>query len=245
MSDACPGCGRTVVPGGKFCRGCGRPLVQDAVQAPQTASARPVCGYCATPLVQDAHFCHQCGTTTAGKAPAKEPQADAKEDRTVVLGPLPGPEPQGRDEAITTALPRTSTAAPAVSPRESLRTDQVVTIVSHDSDDRSPRAGRPACGSCGAPASGAGRFCRACGAPLVGPQASRPSGLDTSSCPGCGHEVEAWAGFCRHCGHTLGAKAGERQPRVGPGAGRACEICGAPNAGAGGTCSYCARATAR
>ena len=243
VSDACPGCGRAVVSGGKFCRGCGRPFVEQSLRAYlQPAAALPVCGSCATLLVEHARFCHRCGATTAWKAPEKEPHADPKEDRTVVLGTSPAAQGPAQVEAVTRVLPRALAASPVVSSSESLKTDQVVTIVSRDPDD-TPHAGTPGCSNCGVSVSGLWRFCRACGAPLVGPQAARPSGLVVvSSCPSCGGEVEDWAGFCRHCGRSLGNRA---DPSRGtPATGRTCEICGAPNAGGTGMCPDCGSAVA-
>jgi len=55
--STCPGCGKPVTPGKKFCSNCGAPA------APVTAPPPPssVCAACGNPIKPGAKFCGKCG----------------------------------------------------------------------------------------------------------------------------------------------------------------------------------------
>jgi len=61
-TSTCPGCGRPIVPGKKFCRNCGAPVSVPAPAAPATTvPLPPACTACGNPLRPGAKFCGKCG----------------------------------------------------------------------------------------------------------------------------------------------------------------------------------------
>lgn len=59
----CPGCGKPITPGKKFCSNCGASVSAPAPAAPVTASPPPssVCAACGNPIKPGAKFCAKCG----------------------------------------------------------------------------------------------------------------------------------------------------------------------------------------
>ena len=55
----CPSCGTALVPGTRFCGGCG------AGTAEPNSSAPASCTVCRTPLPSDVKFCAKCGTSAS------------------------------------------------------------------------------------------------------------------------------------------------------------------------------------
>jgi uncharacterized OB-fold protein len=56
----CPSCGKTVLPGAKFCGSCGAKIAGDTKTSP-APSSRPVCPSCGQPVSPGAKFCGSCG----------------------------------------------------------------------------------------------------------------------------------------------------------------------------------------
>lgn len=59
-NPSCPGCGKQLAPGSKFCGGCGT-KVGAAAPSPIAASGRPSCPHCQAVLKPNARFCGKCG----------------------------------------------------------------------------------------------------------------------------------------------------------------------------------------
>jgi len=59
-TSTCPGCGRPIVPGNKFCRSCGAPVGATAPVTPGPPSPA-VCTGCGNPIRPGAKFCAKCG----------------------------------------------------------------------------------------------------------------------------------------------------------------------------------------
>lgn len=61
--STCPGCGKPLTPGKKFCSNCGTPVSVPAPAAPVTAPPPPslVCTECGNPIKPGAKFCAKCG----------------------------------------------------------------------------------------------------------------------------------------------------------------------------------------
>jgi len=60
--STCPGCGKPIAHGKKFCSGCGAPVSAPAPATPATpAPPLSVCTACGNPLRPGAKFCGKCG----------------------------------------------------------------------------------------------------------------------------------------------------------------------------------------
>jgi len=58
----CPYCQHPISDGAKFCRNCGRPVVIEAMAAPQQpANIGRICPHCQQPVGKNAQFCRHCG----------------------------------------------------------------------------------------------------------------------------------------------------------------------------------------
>ena len=62
-TSTCPGCGKPVTPGKKFCSNCGAPVSAPAPAVPVTAVSPQslVCTACGNPIKPTAKFCGKCG----------------------------------------------------------------------------------------------------------------------------------------------------------------------------------------
>lgn len=99
----CPGCGREVAPGLKFCTECGHSMQGIT----ETDAASTTCPRCGSAIPAGSRFCISCGYPAAGEQPARESQtvqqADGRDAVTTENGQhasgaaQPGPQAPGVD----------------------------------------------------------------------------------------------------------------------------------------------------
>ncbi len=79
----CPGCGKPIVNGSKFCPSCGTtaPVPAPAPTPVAPAAVQPICPFCGQALAADAVFCATCGNKIPDRAP--QPQAPAAPARNI------------------------------------------------------------------------------------------------------------------------------------------------------------------
>ena len=91
----CPGCGNRIQSTDRFCKYCGRPVVQAAPVPPPAPSQRTrQCTGCGREVPEGLNFCPFCGKPTPGSAPAEAaPPVQPTPMHPAPAAPAPAPMP--------------------------------------------------------------------------------------------------------------------------------------------------------
>src|SRR5208282_312611 len=120
MAKYCTKCGREVVPGKRFCAGCGQALPVEVPPAqentaPPVEPVAPVCAQCGAALPPGKRFCTQCGhaVDSAATASPVEAVAAAPVETAAVEAAVPEtPSAEPVDELATVPEPAAPEALP-------------------------------------------------------------------------------------------------------------------------------------
>lgn len=178
----CPGCGNRIQSTDRFCKYCGRTMVQAAPAQPPSSNQRmQQCTGCGREIPEGLKFCPFCGKPT----PVGTSVVAAPPIQPTPIQAQPAPMPQPAPAPAPTPVPVASAQVhPAATPSPA------------------PQPSTKRCVGCGREINGSMKFCPFCGkadaAPTQAPPAT-PNG--TRICPGCGKEISITHDFCPSCGY--------------------------------------------